>query len=120
MQPGYFFATVTAVTAILVIAFLILFHWMRNLIQSQNSLLLTLTNLATSKNLETFQNLQWTTMRTLDQQSQSAPVEPIPVLDDISLAHALAERNKAMGQDPNRAYNMEDDVDFGTEFGLNG
>lgn len=117
MQPGFFFATVTAVTAILVTAFLILFHWMRNLIQSQNQLLMTVTNLATSKDLATFQNLQWTTTQSLNHQSQS--VDEVHPLDDASLAHALAERYKAMGQDPNRAYNMDDDVDFATDFGLN-
>lgn len=120
MQPGFFFGTVVAVTAILVTASLILFRWMSNLIQSQNKIITTLTNLATSKNLETFQNLQWTTTQSLNQnQSQSGPVEQVPILDDVQMAHHLAERYKEMGHDPQMAYNHEDDVDFATEFGLN-
>lgn len=123
MQPGFFFATVVAVTAILVTASLILFKWMSNLIQSQNRILVTLTNLATSKNLETFQNLQWTTTESLansqSKKSQSELVEQVPILDDVQMAHHLAERYKQMGRDPQMAYNHEDDVDFATEFGLN-
>lgn len=113
MQPGYFFGTVIAVTAILVTAMLLMFQWWKKLMTQFLKALETTTNLAASKNLETFQRLQATT----NQMSLPESPEPVSPLNDEAAARALAERYNAMGLDPNLAYAKED-VDWRSEFGL--
>lgn len=116
MQPGYFFATVTAVTAILVIAMLLMFQWWKKLMIQFLKSLETATNLAASKNLETFQRLQATTNLNQNPLNPSGDVEILHPLNDEAIAHQIAENLKAQGMDPNRAYANTDDewiADFG-------
>jgi hypothetical protein len=83
-------------------------------IQNQNQTIQTLTNLATSKDLATFQNLQVTT----NQSNPSVDLEPIHPMNDAAIAHRMAENYKLAGFDPNLAYN-QDEPNFADEFGLN-
>jgi hypothetical protein len=89
-------------------------RWLSKILKDQREVLTTTANLLASKNLETFQRLQWTTKET----SRSEPVEEAPILDDEALAVSLAKRYEKMGLNPNMAYN-QDDPDFMTEFGFN-
>jgi hypothetical protein len=73
----------------------------------------TLTNLLLSKDPMTFQQLQATTSNLQSPQFD----EPVSPLDDASIAHALAERYKQHGLNPNSAYAQED-VDMVSEFGF--
>ncbi|MFG2268102.1 hypothetical protein [Streptomyces sp. NPDC048720] len=72
-----------------------------------------LTNLAASKNLEAFHQIQATT-KSQQLQSEDEPVNP---LNDEAVAHALAEKYKQQGLDPNYAY-AQDETNFASEFGL--
>jgi len=85
---------------------------MVNRMTAQNQ---TLTNLILSKDPMTFQQLQ---VMTSNQSQSNQFEEPVSPLDDASQAHALAERYKAHGLNPNAAYAPEDDVNFAEEFGL--
>lgn len=116
MQPAYFSATVIVITLISSATTIYLTRWLSKILKDQREVLTTTANLLASKNLETFQRLQWTTAET--QKSQSGAVEEVPVLDDTALANRLAEKYNAMGFDPALAYN-QDDPDFMTEFGFN-
>lgn len=114
MQPAYFSATVIALTLILSAMLLVLFQWMAKLMDKQNQMWQTAMNLAASKDLTAFQNLQATSTNL----SQPSPIdEPASPLNDAVIAERLAEHYKRAGVDPNLAYS-QDDIDFATEFGL--
>lgn len=118
MQPVYFSVTVIAITLIFSAVILLMMRWMSKSLKTQTDTMLTMVNLAASKDLTTFQNLQRTN-QTLNPSSQSELVDPVIPMNDEALAHRLAEHYKAQGMDPNMAYAKSDDeVDFRTEFGL--
>lgn len=115
MQPAYFSATVIVMTLILSGTIIYLTRWLSKILESQSQILMTTQNLLASKDLTTYQNLQWTNRQV--SQSQSEPVEQVPVLDDEALAAYMAKRYEENGMDPNLALNHED-VDFRSEFGI--
>ena len=121
MHPAYFSATVIALSLILSATIVYLTQWLSKILKSQQEILTTTQNLLVSKDLTTFQNLQWTTTESFansqSKKSQSEPVEEVPILDDEALAIHMAKRYEAQGMDPNLALN-NDDVDFRSEFGI--
>ncbi|WP_190221167.1 hypothetical protein [Streptomyces griseosporeus] len=117
VPPAYFSATVIAVVLILTAAMLLLFQWMSRILKEQTQNLMTVTNLVASKDLQTFQNLQWTTTQSLTNQSPNqSDADPIPVLDDQQMAFRLANKYREQGMDPSLAFAQTDD-EFLSEFG---